>query len=343
MKTIYLVRHAQAVPQQKNLPDAQRPLLKKGEKSAAAMAKKMKKNSLRPDHWISSTANRAVETAHIFANGLGRSIHKIQIKETIYSADRPDVLAEVVKNQKNKHRSVIIFGHNPLLSNLATYFDNGFCDILPKTGLAVIDFDVSKWSEISEGGGRIVQFDYPGRETKLYDRMQRDLRNHIQIELTSVLAKLDEPAALKSQKIIKTVSKTLAKDFIKTIHKQRIKGGGKMHLEHTLDAEASQSKEPTEAALKTKSTADKKSGEKPPEASSPAQIKISKKPSQQAPGRKTSTKQKPDVDVERTEIKADFSPKSASSSLEMKKTAQRSGNAAGRERQPRPLLKSSRL
>lgn len=219
---------------QKNLPDAQRPLTKKGEKTAAGMGKKMKKGGMSADVWISSTANRAVETAHIFAKEMGRSVHKIMLKKAVYDADRPEALAEVISGLKDKHASAILFGHNPVLSDLTAFYVRDFGESLPKSGLAVITWQVEKWNEISPGTGTLKHFDFPGKDSALYDQMEKDLKDHLKRELTGILARLDEPAAVKSRKLINKTSRELTKSFMKTIREQSITENQKIRLERVL-------------------------------------------------------------------------------------------------------------
>lgn len=266
MKTLYLVRHAQAVPRQKSLPDPQRSLIKKGEKSAASMAKKMKKRGMNADIWISSTANRAVETAHIYAKVMNRSIHKILLKESVYSAEKPEILAELITGLKNKHKSAMVFGHNPLLSNLVFYYVKDFGQNLAKSGLAVIEFDTDTWKGAAAGTGKLVLFDFPGKDTEMYDQMHKDLRNHIQRELSEILARLDEPAAAKSKKLIKETSKILAKSFLKTIRRQRSKEAGTSRLEHeSVESATEETRQDSslKAAARPEGTSPKKLPEKP--------------------------------------------------------------------------------
>ena len=66
MKTIYLVRHGKAVSRELDIPDYERSLVDKGEKNSVKMAQLLKDKDLSADLFISSPANRALETAKIF-------------------------------------------------------------------------------------------------------------------------------------------------------------------------------------------------------------------------------------------------------------------------------------
>ena len=63
MKTIYLVRHAQALPEKEGMQDIDRPLSEIGIKDAKRVAKRLGKNRQIPEMMITSSAQRAIQTA----------------------------------------------------------------------------------------------------------------------------------------------------------------------------------------------------------------------------------------------------------------------------------------
>ena len=97
MKTLFLVRHSKAVTRKANLPDFRRALVKAGEKKSTSMAKKLKKEGVLPDLIISSTANRALETAHLFAQNLDYPTHEILVKDALYNEMSPEALLYLVR------------------------------------------------------------------------------------------------------------------------------------------------------------------------------------------------------------------------------------------------------
>ncbi len=84
MKTLYLVRHAQAVPRQENLPDFERALVPKGLKQARRASSNLKQFAGPPGLFVSSPAQRALETGHAFAEGLGYPVQRIVLQEKFY-------------------------------------------------------------------------------------------------------------------------------------------------------------------------------------------------------------------------------------------------------------------
>jgi phosphohistidine phosphatase len=76
-------------------------------------------------------------------------------------------LLELVRNQDDKHETLMLFGHNPGF--------NSFADILVKknpvynivtTGVYCIEFNVDQWQKVQEGKGESVFYDYPKRYTE---------------------------------------------------------------------------------------------------------------------------------------------------------------------------------
>ena len=84
MKTLYLVRHAKSSWKYPNLDDFERPLNKRGRKSAPFMGKILKKLKVAPDLIISSPANRTAMTARIIADMINYPLEKIRYSESIY-------------------------------------------------------------------------------------------------------------------------------------------------------------------------------------------------------------------------------------------------------------------
>ena len=72
MKRLYIVRHAKS-SWKTDLNDFNRPLNKRGKKSAPDMGERLKKLKVMPDLILSSPALRAITTAVIIAARLGRS------------------------------------------------------------------------------------------------------------------------------------------------------------------------------------------------------------------------------------------------------------------------------
>ena len=122
MKTLTLVRHAKSSWKHRGLSDRERPLNKRGKRDAPVMGKRVAKTGLRPSQIISSPAVRAWVTAKAFAKALNYPIEFLQREDGLYLASL-DNLLDVVATQDTGFNSLMLFGHNPGLTDFANYLD----------------------------------------------------------------------------------------------------------------------------------------------------------------------------------------------------------------------------
>lgn len=167
MKTLYIIRHAKSSWRELDLSDQERPLNKRGKLNAPFMAEQLKKKEGHIDHFLSSTAKRAITTATAIAAAFGVERAAIEQSSGIYHAGRRELL-EHINALDNRHASVAIFGHNPGFTDLANHLTGEWIDNIPTCGMVKVEFDVEEWGAISGDLGRLVWFDYPKR----YPEMQ---------------------------------------------------------------------------------------------------------------------------------------------------------------------------
>jgi len=215
MKTLFLVRHSKAVTRKANLPDFRRTLVKAGEKKSMSMAKKLKKEGVTPDLIISSTANRALETAHLFARHLDYPTNDIEVKDALYNEMSPEALLYLVRQVDNTYKSIMLFGHNPAFTDFASYLVRGFDQDIPKTGIVGIQFQKDSWKEVSKGDGKVEFFEYPKRLAKTMKRLEAELRSEIIKATQDILEHVDTKSAERIKKQVSKAGDKIAKDFIK--------------------------------------------------------------------------------------------------------------------------------
>ena len=58
-------------------------------------------------------------------------------------------------------RSVMIFGHNPIITDCANSLTKSFTEEIPTTGIVGIQSDVSKWKNILDQLNELIYFDFP--------------------------------------------------------------------------------------------------------------------------------------------------------------------------------------
>ena len=245
----------------------------------AIMAKKIKKDGYFPDLLISSTANRALETAHLFAKGLKYPLEKILVKDSLYNEMSEEALLYIIHQVDDRYDSVMLFGHNPVFTDLASLLIKDFHEDIPKSGIVGIEFSQSEWKAVKPLSGKLILFEYPKRMAKTYKRLQVDLETVVKDKIQEILTRVDPKSAKKEAKLIRQSSQKIVDSFIKTLkqtqsreEKRALANSGK------LPAEA----EPMPMA-KTKATS------KTPPPKRPA-VKAAPPKSKAAPRARTSTR-----------------------------------------------------
>lgn len=160
MLRLSLVRHAKSSWAEAGRPDFERPLNDRGRADAPRMAARLGPLGLVPDRILSSPALRAITTARLFAGGLGIDVQAIAIDARIYDASS-DALLEVIRSQGDNARHLMLFGHNPGLSDLADRVGDSRFGVMPTCAIATFDLDLRRWSGLAGGLGRLSHYLYP--------------------------------------------------------------------------------------------------------------------------------------------------------------------------------------
>lgn len=130
-KSLYIIRHAKAEVPSFGKKDFDRDLLPKGVDRATSIAQKLKELLPPVDEKtlvISSTANRAMQTTKIFCDILGYPEARIEWEPNIYEAHYL-LLIKRINDVATKYDRVLLFGHNPGLSNLAEYVSDHYTNL----------------------------------------------------------------------------------------------------------------------------------------------------------------------------------------------------------------------
>ena len=163
MKTLYVLRHAKSSWDAPELADFDRPLNERGKLTAPFMGEFMAAKGFVPEVIVSSPAVRARETARL-AKEAARIKADIIHDERIYEASSR-TLQTVVSSINDRFESAMLVGHNPGMGGLV-HLLTGRSEEMPTAGLAVIDLDIEKWSEIDGGLGSLRQMIRPKLEMK---------------------------------------------------------------------------------------------------------------------------------------------------------------------------------
>jgi phosphohistidine phosphatase len=147
MKTLYLVRHAKSSWEEPGVSDADRPLIPKGLKKTKLIVDFLLKRETIIDLMISSPAVRAYETAKIIAAGLNYPLNKIKIDRKIYDGYYDRIL-DIIYGTSNEINSLMIFGHNPTITNLANLFLHPGIESMPTSCVVCLSFNIDRWEDI---------------------------------------------------------------------------------------------------------------------------------------------------------------------------------------------------
>ncbi|MCB0644155.1 MAG: histidine phosphatase family protein [Phaeodactylibacter sp.] len=160
MKTLYFIRHAKSSWEDSSLDDIERPLNKRGERDAPLMATRLQGLGVVPDQIVSSPATRALTTAHYFADALGIDPDTIHIDERIYLVEVRGLL-QVIREWPAEWNTVLLFGHNPTITDFSNLHNQGRIDNVPTCGICKFEGVIPSWSDWSEHRVRLTKFMYP--------------------------------------------------------------------------------------------------------------------------------------------------------------------------------------
>jgi phosphohistidine phosphatase len=167
MKRLLIVRHAKSSWTNPLIADFDRPLNKRGEKDAPRMARRLKERKIIPNLVITSPATRAVSTCKEFCEELGYPIERIQSEKKLYHASEKEILSilQLIKDHpKDKEEIVILFGHNPGLTEFANSLLNEDIENIPTCGIISCSLDINSWKELNWESGKLEFFDYPKKD-----------------------------------------------------------------------------------------------------------------------------------------------------------------------------------
>lgn len=162
MKELVLVRHAKSDWTKESIQDIDRPLGERGYEDAYILSKWFKEEMGLPDVIISSPATRALNTAFIFARTFGVKEKDIVIDETLYESS-VNSYVKSISQVNNKVNRLMVFGHNPMLTDLTNELNKDFLfDNVPTCGIIKIGFEFKDWKEIlNKHEGKLLLSKFP--------------------------------------------------------------------------------------------------------------------------------------------------------------------------------------
>lgn len=165
MKTIILVRHAKSSWDSSITNDRERPLNERGFRDAQFMAEKFLERQITPDVILSSPALRAITTSKYFAEKLNFLDNSIFVEEDIYNKGTGNIL-KLINKLDNSINKCMIFGHNPEITELSTFFSMDIFAHVPTCGIVCLVFNANDWEELTSFQAKVTFFDFPKRYLK---------------------------------------------------------------------------------------------------------------------------------------------------------------------------------
>jgi phosphohistidine phosphatase len=171
MRRLMLLRHAKTENDAPSGRDRDRRLESRGRNDAAEIGGWIAAHPPFPDAVLVSPAVRAHQTWDMAWAAMKDVVPlpQVELLPELYGADPPQLLQTIRDASGTDPRQLMIIGHNPGMHELALALVGGgdaagrkaLIDNLPTSGLAMFDFAVDDWSDVSFRRGKLVLFVSP--------------------------------------------------------------------------------------------------------------------------------------------------------------------------------------
>ena len=164
-RELLILRHGKSDWGSDAVDDFHRPLARRGRKAVKCMASWLCRQDLLPGHRLSSTAERARQTALRLCRHAHIPESRVEWHDAIYAADL-EALLHVLVNAPQQHGRVMIIGHNPGLEELVEYLAgeaikaSAGSPALPTTGLARLGMP-REWQRLPSGCAQLLSINRP--------------------------------------------------------------------------------------------------------------------------------------------------------------------------------------
>ena len=105
-----------------------------------------------------SSSVRTYETSKYFIERI--KFIDIKYDDSLYHSSSSEIINKI-KYYDKQYNSAMIIAHNPGLTNLINEISDIMLDNLPTTGFVEINFDCTKWSDISLDNSTVVDIKFP--------------------------------------------------------------------------------------------------------------------------------------------------------------------------------------
>ena len=171
MRRLMLLRHAKTENDSPSGRDQDRRLDDRGRRDAAEIGGWIGGHLPPPDLVLVSPAIRAHQTWEIAWQAMKHLVPEPQVEllPDLYGADPAQLLLAIRMASATDPRRLMVVGHNPGMLELALALAGSgdaagrkaLADNLPTSGLAIFDFAVDDWNDVSFRRGKLVLFVSP--------------------------------------------------------------------------------------------------------------------------------------------------------------------------------------
>lgn len=166
MLRLHILRHvntAWALPGQR---DFDRELNDEGMSDLPIIQSWIKDHKIKPEHVYCSSAERTRATLEGIKHALPGE-PAIEYMDSFYSGYIEEYMTEIQLHPDNSN--LMIVGHNPTCASLVSLLvspddaegSQVVSNSFPPGAMAIIDFDISNWSELKQNSGKLIEFLVP--------------------------------------------------------------------------------------------------------------------------------------------------------------------------------------
>lgn len=156
---LILVRHAKSSWDDSSLNDFDRPLNSRGFNDAPMMGNVLGEMNILSDSVVTSPAIRAKETCRILSSKINFPFGEIIEDKRIYDASVNELLG-IINSIDENINSLMLFGHNPGLTELNNYLSNKNILNIPTCGIVILESEKA-WVDFDENCCSELKFIYP--------------------------------------------------------------------------------------------------------------------------------------------------------------------------------------
>ncbi|MDA0684870.1 MAG: histidine phosphatase family protein [Bacteroidetes bacterium] len=159
LKRIFLLRHGKSDWKTGDM-DHGRPLASRGRRDADMIGQLMAGRDWNPELVLCSTAARTRQTIDRVSTSAGWTDPTIVYHDELYLA-APESVLRMIQSIQEEVSSVLVVGHQPFTSIVASFLLDGLMLDVPTACLVVVDCPATSWTEVGVLPGRLIDHILP--------------------------------------------------------------------------------------------------------------------------------------------------------------------------------------